>query len=68
MGTRFCTHNTWKRLTDFNTRMMRSIEEGMAPGQSEQALEQFSNAIPMKRYGEPGEIADLLEFSNLPKL
>jgi len=44
------------------TRMMRSIEEQMAPGQSGQAKEQFQSAIPLGRYGQPEEVADVMLF------
>lgn len=39
------------------TRMMRSIEEGSAPGDSAQARQRNLGAIPMRRYGEPDEVA-----------
>jgi NAD(P)-dependent dehydrogenase (short-subunit alcohol dehydrogenase family) len=45
-----------------NTRMMRSIEEGAAPGRGEEVKQQYSQAIPLKRYGEPGEVAQLVAF------
>ncbi|MDN4525831.1 SDR family NAD(P)-dependent oxidoreductase [Fictibacillus fluitans] len=45
-----------------NTRMMRSIEANAAPGQAEAAREGFAQGIPMKRYGEPEEIAELVLF------
>ena len=45
-----------------DNRMMRSLEEGFAPEQAEQAKEQFEQAIPLGRYAENGEIADLAVF------
>lgn len=39
------------------TRMMRSIEEGAAPGAGTAAKAQFSAAIPAGRYGLPEEVA-----------
>jgi len=44
------------------TRMMRSLEEGMAPGGAEQAKEQITQSIPLGRYGEPAEVAQLMLF------
>lgn len=40
-----------------NTRMMRSLEEGMNVGQ-----EALAQGIPLKRYGEPSDIANLVLF------
>jgi 3-hydroxybutyrate dehydrogenase len=45
-----------------NTRMMRSIEEGAAPGRGEEARQQYSQGIPLKRYGEANEVAQLVAF------
>jgi 3alpha(or 20beta)-hydroxysteroid dehydrogenase len=45
-----------------NTRMMRSLEAGFAPGHAEAAQEQFANAIPLGRYGESSDIANLVLF------
>jgi NAD(P)-dependent dehydrogenase (short-subunit alcohol dehydrogenase family) len=42
------------------TRMMRSLEKNM--GDEEQAKEQFNQMIPLGRYAEPEEIADLTLF------
>lgn len=44
------------------TRMMRSLETGFAPGQEEAAKEQLSQMMPMGRYGEPEEVAQLMVF------
>ncbi len=44
------------------TRMMRSIEESVMPGHPGQAKEQFQSAIPIGRYGEPVEVADVMLF------
>ena len=44
------------------TRMMRSLEEGMAPGQGEAAKEQMKANIPMGRYAEPHDIAKVMLF------
>lgn len=44
------------------TRMMRSVEEGQAPGQPQAAKDAFLQAIPMGRYGEPEEVAQLALF------
>ncbi|MBE3604844.1 SDR family oxidoreductase, partial [bacterium] len=44
------------------TRMMRSIEEQMAPGHAGQAKEQFQSGVPLGRYGHPEEVADVMLF------
>ena len=44
------------------TRMMRSIEEQLAPGHSGQAKEQFQAGVPLGRYGHPEEVADVMLF------
>ena len=45
-----------------DNRMMRSLEEGFAPDQAEQAKKQFEQAIPLGRYAKNEEIADLAIF------
>lgn len=45
-----------------NTRMMRSLEAGFAPDDAEGAREMLEKAIPLGRYGEPGDIANLVLF------
>jgi len=45
-----------------NNRMMRSIEEGASAGNGEAVKKQFEATIPMKRYAEPIEIAQLVLF------
>jgi NAD(P)-dependent dehydrogenase (short-subunit alcohol dehydrogenase family) len=42
------------------TRMMRSLEEGMAPGNGEVVHESLKQRIPLGRYGEPDDIARLM--------
>jgi NAD(P)-dependent dehydrogenase (short-subunit alcohol dehydrogenase family) len=44
------------------TRMMRSLEQGVAPGQEAAAKNEFSKMMPMGRYGEPEEVAGLMAF------
>lgn len=44
------------------TRMMRSLEEGMAPGAGDQAKVAMAATIPLGRYGEPSEVADMMAF------
>jgi NAD(P)-dependent dehydrogenase (short-subunit alcohol dehydrogenase family) len=44
------------------TRMMRSIEEQLAPGHPGQAKEQFQSTLPLGRYGRPEEVADVMLF------
>jgi 3alpha(or 20beta)-hydroxysteroid dehydrogenase len=45
-----------------NTRMMRSLEEGFAPGAAEQARQRLSQSIPLGRYGEPLDVANVVLF------
>ncbi|XOV88154.1 MAG: SDR family NAD(P)-dependent oxidoreductase [Pseudomonadota bacterium] len=45
-----------------NTRMMRSIEEGIAPGAGESAREMMAARIPLGRYGEPDDVARVMLF------
>jgi NAD(P)-dependent dehydrogenase (short-subunit alcohol dehydrogenase family) len=45
-----------------DNRMMRSLEEGFAPGQATAAKEQLEKTIPLGRYAEPQEIASLVLF------
>lgn len=44
------------------TRMMRSLENGFAPGEAPQAKQQILAGIPMGRYGTAEEVADLMLF------
>jgi NAD(P)-dependent dehydrogenase (short-subunit alcohol dehydrogenase family) len=44
------------------TRMMRSLEEGLAPGGAEFAKEMIRKQIPLQRYGLPADIARLMLF------
>jgi NAD(P)-dependent dehydrogenase (short-subunit alcohol dehydrogenase family) len=44
------------------TRMMRSIEEGLAPGAGETARSSLAESIPLRRYGTPEEVARLTLF------
>lgn len=44
------------------TRMMRAVEEGAAPGKADEMKQAYIQAIPMKRYGEPEEVAELVLF------
>lgn len=45
-----------------NTRMMRSLEEGFDPEDTEGAKEDFTQQIPLKRYAESYDIANLVLF------
>lgn len=40
-----------------DNRMMRSLEEGFAPGQAEAAKEQFASTIPLGRYADNIDVA-----------
>jgi NAD(P)-dependent dehydrogenase (short-subunit alcohol dehydrogenase family) len=44
------------------TRMMRSLESGVAPADPEAVKQQFAARVPMGRYGTPEEVADLVSF------
>lgn len=44
------------------TRMMRSLEEGFAPGAGASIKESLAAGIPMGRYGSPEEIARVMLF------
>ena len=43
-------------------RMMRSLEEGFAPGEGEVIHDRLKESIPLGRYGEPEDIARLMLF------
>ncbi|MEE4281205.1 MAG: glucose 1-dehydrogenase [Pseudomonadales bacterium] len=45
-----------------DTRMMRSLEEGMAPGAAEQAKAAMEASIPLGRYAQPEDIANIMLF------
>ena len=44
------------------TRMMRSLEEGFAPGSAEQAKQRIAASVPLQRYGSPEEVAHVMLF------
>ena len=44
------------------TRMMRSLEEGLAPGDAEAVREGMRANIPLGRYAEPEDIAKVMLF------
>jgi NAD(P)-dependent dehydrogenase (short-subunit alcohol dehydrogenase family) len=44
------------------TRMMRSIEESRSPGDPAKARAALTNAAPLRRYGTPEEIANVMLF------
>lgn len=45
-----------------DNRMMRSLEAGYSPDEAEAAKQQFEASIPMGRYAQPEEVADLVVF------
>jgi NAD(P)-dependent dehydrogenase (short-subunit alcohol dehydrogenase family) len=45
-----------------NSRMMRSIEDGISAGDAADVQKEFEAIIPLKRYAEPDEIAKLVLF------
>ena len=44
------------------TRMIDAIEEGYAPGATQIVRDKMENSLPMRRYGEPEEVARLALF------
>ena len=42
--------------------MMRNIEANVAPGAAEAAKAAYNDAVPIKRYGEPEEVANVTAF------
>lgn len=45
-----------------DNRMMRSLEEGFAPGEGDQVKEGFTKMIPLGRYAENNDIAEMALF------
>lgn len=45
-----------------NTRMMRAIEELFSPGHPQEAKQKFERGVPLGRYGESIEVANLVLF------
>lgn len=45
-----------------DNRMMRSLENGFAPGQGDEAKKSFEQTIPLGRYAKPEEIAKAVLF------
>ncbi|MBV1881733.1 MAG: SDR family oxidoreductase [Pseudomonadales bacterium] len=45
-----------------DTRMMRSLEEAVAPGAAEQAKQSFEAGIPLQRYGSPEDVANMMGY------
>ncbi len=45
-----------------DNRMMRSLEEGFSPGESEATKEKFEQIIPLGRYATNDEVASLAVF------
>ncbi|HXG19748.1 MAG TPA: glucose 1-dehydrogenase [Methylomirabilota bacterium] len=44
------------------TRMIRSLEEGFAPGEAARAKERIAATVPLRRYGSPEEVANIMLF------
>jgi NAD(P)-dependent dehydrogenase (short-subunit alcohol dehydrogenase family) len=44
------------------TRMMRSLEEGFSPGAAAHAKERIAATVPLRRYGAPEEVANIMLF------
>ncbi len=49
------------------TRMMRSLEEGFRPDDAEALHDSIASAIPLGRYGEPSDVANLMCFLASPE-
>ena len=45
-----------------DTRMIAAIEHGYAPGAADKAKARFTQGVPLKRYGTPEEVAELVLF------
>lgn len=45
-----------------DNRMMRSLEKGMDPKNSNEVKESFDKQIPLGRYAEPDDVADMVTF------
>jgi len=45
-----------------DTRMMRSLEEGFAPGAGEAVKQMMTSQVPLGRYGTPEEVAAVIAF------
>ena len=45
-----------------DNRMMRSLEKGFSPGSEKEARSQFEQLIPLGRYAENDDIANLATF------
>jgi NAD(P)-dependent dehydrogenase (short-subunit alcohol dehydrogenase family) len=44
------------------TRMMRSLEDGLVPGDAQAAHAQIAGTIPLGDYGQPADVASLMCF------
>ena len=45
-----------------DSRMMRSLEDGMNPGKGEEVKEKFEKMIPLGRYAEPEDVSNMVIF------
>jgi len=45
-----------------STRMIQALETGLAPDQAEVARKHMESSVPMRRYGAPEEVANLVAF------
>jgi NAD(P)-dependent dehydrogenase (short-subunit alcohol dehydrogenase family) len=45
-----------------DTRMMRSLESGFSPNAAERAKERIAATVPLRRYGSPEDVANLMLF------
>jgi NAD(P)-dependent dehydrogenase (short-subunit alcohol dehydrogenase family) len=45
-----------------DSRMMRSLEDGMSPGHGDAVKEQFEKTIPMGRYAKPEDVSNMVTY------
>ncbi|WP_445735825.1 SDR family NAD(P)-dependent oxidoreductase [Mariniflexile sp.] len=45
-----------------DNRMMRSLEDGMNPGNGEEVKKSFEKQIPLQRYAEPEDVSNMVMF------
>jgi len=45
-----------------DSRMMRSLEEGINPGHGDEVKEKFEEMIPLGRYAKPADVSDMVTF------
>ena len=61
-GAEYNIHVNTVHPAPVDNRMMRSLEEGFAPGDAENAKKGFEQSIPLGRYASNEEVASLVLF------